>query len=361
MDKGLSEIVLGSQHSGYNLVGHEDHNRSAHEKSQIGSKNENDEANRKIHPSSGYEKLLQNTVLPAQHSQNGNVQSLSRGMLTPPTTKNTSNEQNFDLLSTVEKTRRLKGWVIVQILNLGYINMTKSWICNVECMNVLPFTIFVTSDSQAYWALREWKPHLNVVLQKFGNSKSMKFHEDSYNEFMGYRVRIVDSILNTGVAVFLVESDAVWLANPTNFIERYSNVDIVATANNAGQEDKTAMAGFIFLNATSWTRRIWKELRERLDHISAAYHNGTGRTIADMGILNGLIRREGLKIQWLPDDQFFSGQWYRKPELRDIPKQPVVIQNNYIVGNGRKEERAKLWNHWFLSNSTNECIGNPCR
>ncbi|XP_070537480.1 uncharacterized protein [Ptychodera flava] len=351
-------------YSGQRSVGSEDKMNESW-RARSGFEAEVDPADRKLYQTTKYEKLSPTTllVLPDHRSQEIRQHSLSRSMVTKPATKSTPTklEPNSGLLSTVEKIKGLKGLVIMQFLNLGYINMTKSWICNVECMNVLPFTIFITSDSQAYWALREWKAHLNVVLQKFGDSKSMKFQEDAYNEFMCYRVRVVDSILNISVAVFLVESDAVWLANPMDFIDRYSNVDIVATANNAGRENKRAMAGFIFLNATSWTYRMWKKLRERLDQISAAYHNGTGRTAGDMGILNGLIKTEGLKIQWLPEDQFFSGQWYRKPELRDIPKQPVVIQNNYIVGNDQKEERAKQWNHWFLSNSTKECIGNPCR
>ncbi|XP_070537504.1 uncharacterized protein [Ptychodera flava] len=311
----------------------------------------------KLSLTNGTDKLPENSSLAASLDLK---QSPSTEMENPTGKTTLSTKPNSDLLLTVEKVGRRKGLVIVQFLNLSYINLTKSWICNVECMDVLPFTILITSDTLTYWQLKEWKPDLNVVLQTLGDSKSMRHNEDSYNEYLCYRVRLIDLILNSPMAVFLAESDAVWLSNPVAFINRYSNVDIVANANDALSEEKKAMAGFVFLNATSSTRSLWTKLRQRLDSISKSYRNGTGESSGDMRIFNLLLKTEKPKVEWFPADRFFSGQWYRKPKLRDTSKQPVVIQNNFIAGNDRKEERAKWWNHWFLSNSTEECIGNPC-
>ncbi|XP_070537505.1 uncharacterized protein [Ptychodera flava] len=348
--------------SGYSLVGRKD-TMNIPGMVRSGTDVKGDKTVQKLHPTKGNDKLSKknSSVVSLRRNRGESERPPSREVWSLPGMTNLSIKPDSDLLLTVEKIRRHKGLVIVQFLNLGFINMTKSWICNVECMDVLPFTIFITSDRLAYWELKEWRPDLNVVLQTFGDSKSMRHNEDSYNEYLCYRVRLIDLILNSPMSVFLVESDSVWLSNPVAFIDRYSNADIVANANRALSEEKQAMAGFVFLNATSSTRLLWTKLRQRLDDISKTYQNGTGKSSGDMGIFNLLLKTEKPKVVWLPGDQFFSGQWYRKPKLRDTSKQPVVIQNNFIAGNDRKEERAKWWNHWFLSKSTEECIGNPCR
>ncbi|XP_070537503.1 uncharacterized protein [Ptychodera flava] len=350
------------EQSSYSSVGHED-TMNVPDMVRSGSDDKGDKTLRKLSRANGNEKLPKNNSLTVSLELNRGESELtpSREVESPSGKTTLSTKPNSDLLLTVEKLGRHKGLVIVQFLNLGYINMTKSWICNVECMDILPFTILITSDRLAYWQLKEWKPDLNVVLQTFGDSKSMRHNEDSYNEYLCYRVRLVDLILNLPMSVFLVESDAVWFSNPLVFINRYSNVDIVANTNNALSEEKKAMAGFVFLNATSSTRSLWTKLRQKLDNISKRYQNGTGKSAGDMGIFNALLKKEKPKVEWFPADQFFSGLWYGQPKLRDTPKQPVVIQNNCVAGNDRKEKRAKRWSHWFLSNSTEECIGNPCR
>jgi hypothetical protein len=60
-----------------------------------------------------------------------------------------------------------------------------------------------------------------------------------------------------------------------------------------------------------------------------------------------------------------SGLWYERSEgdsgtyNRNDPRcagvLPVVIQNNCVDGNKRKELRAKRWDHWFVDETTGEC------
>ncbi|XP_070582321.1 uncharacterized protein [Ptychodera flava] len=243
--------------------------------------------------------------------------------------------------------------------------MTKSWICNVECMGVLEHTVIVCSDDKAYWSLKNWKPSLHVLLHRYGTTEAMTWGTDSYFDFLLYRAKSVESILQDNHSVFLVESDAVWLKNPTVLFNQYLNNDLILVANEHMEDEsqRQALPALAYLNATSKTRRLWDKLVEICARKEEMYKRGISKILggSDMGTLNYLIRREPVKVQWLPNDKFVGGKWYGGAEYNEeIAKSIIVIHNNFIQGNDRKEERAKRWGHWFLSDDGTQCVGTPC-
>ncbi|XP_077988915.1 uncharacterized protein LOC144443328 [Glandiceps talaboti] len=248
------------------------------------------------------------------------------------------------------------GFVTTQFLNLGYLNLTKSWICNVECFGILPSTLFIVSDMETYQRLTSWKPELNVVLEIFGSPESMLFGEVDYYKYGLFRVRVINEILKGGMSVFETESDAVWFDNPTKYFQRYKNIDLIVMDNGCADMKPSGVinGGFIYLNATSETRYIWNELTGELHNIMHRYKTcndktDIGITGSEQMILGQILNKHPLHMQWLPIEHFVSGFWYMQEEVR-LKTDPVVILNNYIRGNDNKESRAKQWSHWWLSN-----------
>jgi hypothetical protein len=65
-------------------------------------------------------------------------------------------------------------------------------------------------------------------------------------------------------------------------------------------------------------------------------------------MLDKLIREEpNLTVAWLPPENFASGLYYRDARYSKSIKHPIVILNNFIIGNSAKINRAKKWKHWF--------------
>ncbi|XP_070550972.1 uncharacterized protein [Ptychodera flava] len=271
--------------------------------------------------------------------------------------------KNYYLRTMMDKIGKRKGFIILLYLNLGYFNITKSWICNVECMGVLEQTLFVCSDDEAYWSLTNWKPSLNVILHRYGTTNAMTWGTESYFEYLVYRAQSVDSILKENYSVFLVESDMVWLKKPLVLLEQYQNNDLILAANKrlANDTHRGALPAMAYFNATARTRSLWTKMVEVCDRKFQMYKTGNADNVggSDMGAFNKLIRSEPIKVQWLPDDKFASGKWYRGDIYNEETAESiVVIHNNFKKGNDRKEQRAKLWAHWFLSDDGTRCT--PC-
>ena len=66
------------------------------------------------------------------------------------------------------------GFVNIQMLNHGFVEMTKSWICNVRSFpGVLEKTVFITTDQNSYDQLDCILPfYRNLWLQRFNHMKS---------------------------------------------------------------------------------------------------------------------------------------------------------------------------------------------
>ena len=78
------------------------------------------------------------------------------------------------------------GLVFLQVLNYAFLDMTKSWICNVRKFGVLDKTLFITTDGASYQALKSLDPSLHVVLVHYKASLQMEFGNSAYICFYTY-------------------------------------------------------------------------------------------------------------------------------------------------------------------------------
>ncbi|XP_077862629.1 uncharacterized protein LOC144344626 [Saccoglossus kowalevskii] len=277
---------------------------------------------------------------------------------------NTSAEKN-KLLEISTAIQKRYGFIVVQFLNHAYLNMAKSWICNVDCFNdVLEQTVFITTDQAARDGLFSWRPHLNVLLLEFGTKNSMSFGHVNYYLFGLFRVKTIGMLLTRNISVLITESDAVWFGNPLQLFRRREDPsDMHVNVANYAKGDGFC-AGFLFLNATTATQRVWDTLSERLGKRMSMFkeeQQNIGKEGAEQIMLSDIaIREDPIRLNYLPKNKFVSGQWYNSIEMQHNLT-PVVLQNNYVIGNKKKIKRAQEWGHWFLSKDMTQCITNACK
>ena len=106
------------------------------------------------------------------------------------------------------------GFVKIQILNEGYVEFTKSWMCNVRTFpDVLAGTLFITTDLFAYHELQELNPQLCVVLELHSSPAELTYGKYACYNFMLFRTALILQILRTGAKLWLTVSDLVWFTD----------------------------------------------------------------------------------------------------------------------------------------------------
>lgn len=246
---------------------------------------------------------------------------------------------------------KTKAYTVVQFLNTGFLEMTKSWICNVKKFNILPDTVFIATDQKAYDGLRAFDTSLKVRFVPYSAPDSMSYGHSDYYKYMLFRTRQMIKMMQKETNIFLTEADAVWLKDPLPRILS-KKADIV-TVNDARKGTKRQMSGgFQFIHPTAVNKRLFRALEKELSQSLKNKHGEMGNLGSDQIILNKLIHEHRAKVVWLSSDEFVAGWWYESKHTDT----PYIIQNNWIVGNEAKIKRAKQYNHWYL-NDTGSCRG----
>jgi len=258
---------------------------------------------------------------------------------------------NDNTLFLVLKLQANNGFVNLQLLNTGYVNMTKSWICNVRVFpEVLSKTLFVTTDEYAYNELTKFDSRLHVSMKIYNTKSILTYDELEYYQYMQFRTNFILELLENNITVWLTEADAVWWNDPSEVV--LNSIGDIVTMNDQIAPLKKTQGGFQLLRSTPDTIRVWKKL-------IATLKSSLGD---EQALFNDIISTEThLKFQWLDSQLFISGKYYNKnldmllkPNYF-IETQYMVILNNWIWGNDGKEERAKSWGSWFLGNDA-QCI-----
>jgi len=251
----------------------------------------------------------------------------------------------------IESVQIRNGFVFLQMINAAYIPMTLNWICGVST-SVLEKCVFLATDTIAAEKLKELQ--MNVLHQNM-NSVELRFGTRDYYLYMLQRTKIVEQLLERGINTWIIESDATWLHDPSNELVKYQNYDVIAGHDGTLVDiNPQPQAGFIFLNATERTLRLWRHIRRRQEIQLRIFRFFRTRMAGNEMLI---LRKQLHMVRWTLFDSrtFVSGLWYTDEYTRSQTN-PFVIQNNWLAGNNAKIERAKLWAHWFLD-SNGECRG----
>lgn len=240
-----------------------------------------------------------------------------------------------NLLHKAEKMSQNTGFVNVQVANLGFIDMTKSWICNVRPMNiVLPITLFIATDLESYQALVT-NLDVNVVYIEYKSPKNMNYTEAVYYSYTYFRTILIYHMLKHGISLWSTEADAVWFDTP--FPDMNNTVDIILVDNRPSEKEQEVSIGMIFLKSTKATLKFWEDLLAwRKKHPKSQ----------EQSYLTRYVKKMKATSVWMSSEKYISGQWYDNDKYHTGKEK--VIQNNWIVGNNEKIKRAKKFKHWFL-------------
>lgn len=249
------------------------------------------------------------------------------------------------------------GYVTLVYLNEAYLNITKSFACNMDQLDPLAIQrfIFIAADLHTARHLHDFNPRVRVEILPYHVGHSVEFGTYDYFRLTLERLKLQNELLRRGINVFVVESDAVWFSTKVfDVINSFLLENDIVSGDDASTPTRSSnliSAGFVACKSNPATVEFFGNYVSSYD--SLLYSHRADESIALMGeqaLMTQLLNSSShmLTIQWLDVCSFANGQWYSSESFRSTCGQPIVIQNNYVVGNDNKITRAKVWGHWFL-------------
>lgn len=257
------------------------------------------------------------------------------------------------------------GVLSMTVVNEVFLETAHSWLCNVDGGGFRPTNVvWATTDKVSRDALSRVVDTSTVYLDEMrgGKSTGHDFGNPGYWRLMLERTALLSALIHRGVRVFAFETDQVWLEDPTPYIASRlaEGADMVGTINTRDE----ISGNFFYLRPTLQTRRLFDEIvRKFVDAYVGARLNKKSATSwtyieNDQSILTKLVLRNQTfqtayptRFETLDQERFVDGRWYVPEEgfyTSPAARQPVVINNNFIIGVEKKTLRAKQWGHWFL-------------
>jgi Nucleotide-diphospho-sugar transferase len=257
------------------------------------------------------------------------------------------------------------NFVLIFQGNHAFAPMLESWLCNtVHMAGLHKRTLLVMTDESGYSRLVGNRYGVAVGLADAGDPSLL--HDMAYGT-VGYwkltqaRVKLLHQLLSAGIPFMNWEPDAFWARNPlADWSLLAARTDIVIASDGP---DELAF-GLMLVRANPRTRRLFHKLSYQLLHSLRALN---GRDNADNVSYSSDFQEQKLlkrllvggfanaTYTLLPQCLYPTGKWYRVDESAKLRHAciashgpPIVINNNWIVGNDRKVERAKQWGHWFV-------------
>jgi len=221
-------------------------------------------------------------------------------------------------------------------------------------------SLLVTLDAQVCAELGRWSEDVTckVVRTTAYSNKGASFNEHLYWEQVVFRQVVHSALLEAGVNVFLVESDAAWFSDPlqtapfSQVLDRSSGVDVAVIYDSL---NKHQIAAGLMLSRgeggpASAIRQVWMVMKQIL-----AAKKGLGGGEEQAQFMK-VYPNAGVRFKAGTYDQFPIGKWYEKREtIGKAATRPVVINNNWLFHAHEKVARAKKFHHWFTDES-GQCL-----
>ena len=263
------------------------------------------------------------------------------------------------------------GVVFVMLFNEAYVEMVKSFMCNLDALGARHPLVLIATEPLAAGALNAFPPlraraSARVFIHEHATSGALDYGTREYFELTLTRLIIQERMMRYGVNHMIIEADATWFAPDiaTLVTERLKHFEIVsANDGDRSSGDAVISAGFSAYRATPRARRFFKRYVETYTKLLQGANdvNSTARWKSFIGEQHVLTRmlaeRDAPRVFWLDACAFSAnGKWYEDATYRARCDAPKVVQNNYIVGNAAKMSRAKIWGHWFVDESGARCL-----
>jgi len=277
-------------------------------------------------------------------------------------------------------------YVMIMQGNGAMAPMVHNWMCNTKHMTgVHERTLIVMSDTAGFSALAGNPYNVAVAemqLPDRGLAQSLNFGTYGYWKLTAARMQMLNDLISAGIPFLNWEPDAIWLRSPLDDAElaaAATSVDLAISSDIDEAGSRYLAVGFMFVKPNARTEQLFSKLVSTLDNNIRnlgphALNDDVGQKVGDAGDVTDVIRSpkplgEQVILEGLLKDGYAnathhalspcvyaSGLWYRPNE--DAKRRncilkhgvPVLINNNWIIGNDAKIERSKAWGHWFIEN-----------
>ena len=180
-----------------------------------------------------------------------------------------------------------RRFVYVMFSNAAYLRFTKSWICNMLLQDdsVLHNTLFFTDSAEARADLLAFHGDLEVFVTPLSLSGAVEYGHFDYFMVALHRLKIQNELVQSGVSVMLVESDAVWLKpNVDCHLSALlrSNDIISADNHNFADNSREISAGFSGYRSSPSVKKLLSIYTSQYEESLRKYEGQSG-FIGDLG------------------------------------------------------------------------------
>ncbi|CAH1778913.1 unnamed protein product [Owenia fusiformis] len=249
-----------------------------------------------------------------------------------------------------------EGIVAVTMVNEAYLEMTYSWLCNTVNMHVHEQVLIVATDETTLGKLQHDWPNVTSVLHSLSTTK-VEYREAGYIRYMLTRALLVLSILENNVTILLFEVDAIWFSSPFPLLQSLLKYDIVGAQISKYHQ---IAGGFLLLKPAKATQIVFTKVIDKLNGFLETYSNVKDDKKLPDGendqtyLHEAIMSQQNLKYKLLDFNIIEDGLWYSRSHNDSTETRPLVLNNNWVIGNDAKVERAKKFGHWFL-HGNNSC------
>lgn len=271
------------------------------------------------------------------------------------------------LKTLVTNINKSNGFVYLLFTNDGFIEMTKSWMCNVRRLNraVLSNTVIVAESYDTVRTLSDFEPSCNYFVYTTDHHGSVSYGHYDYYAVVLDRMIAQNIILSYGATVMIVESDQIWNGDITPVVKQKfdEGFDVIAGDERAYSHKRDALGYFCagFYGIHNRQAAFFKKYEEGYGDMLHKFKDTTGSIAIenDQERLNRVVKGNStVKAHTFDRCVYASGQWYGSQQYQTECPNPTILHNNYVIGNKVKMDRAKKHNQWFFNGD--ECTdGTP--
>ena len=191
-------------------------------------------------------------------------------------------------------------------------------------------------------------------MEAYSAPKNMAYGSYSYHAYGLFRTKMALRLLQQKMTLWLIEADAAWLQDPRAVVLATPGDIVTADDLTRNHKDKVISTGFILLRPTEATVDAWNKLNKRFGTVMQKAKDGLkmGNSGNEQMMFGSMIREKtiNVNVSWLDPQLFVNGKDYERINTPRV-KLPMVVQNNWIIGNVAKIARAKKWKHWYLDDN----------
>jgi hypothetical protein len=244
--------------------------------------------------------------------------------------------------------------------------MMKNWLCWASRTGFSNF-VLLAEDKKSAMVARELGADVITIEGSPDEKPAAEYGTKEFQDTMMFRTRFLGEILKIGYNFMTADLDSIWLDNPFKYLHPRADLQ--------GQQHKVIniSGGLVYVKSTDEGAKFWRaviECQERNIEFIATHEKGTyvPSRYDEQYCINS-ISTEWVKDRSLGHAQFSKNLLLtnRFPDGRsffekNIPQkqgvQPVVIHNNWIIGEENKVERFKSWGYWAIDED-GECSHSP--